>query len=65
METSFNEPLRLTVHDISGQLLLENLILNEGDGYVYDLDMSYSARGVYLVRVGTRKVGKVKRFIVK
>lgn len=65
METSFNEPLRLTVHDISGQLLLENLILNEGDGYIYDLDMSYAARGVYLVRVGTRKVGKVKRFIVK
>ncbi len=65
METTFEEPLRITVHDILGQRLLENQLFNDGDGYVYELDMSYAARGVYLVRVGTRKVGKVVRFIVK
>ncbi|APU68418.1 T9SS type A sorting domain-containing protein [Christiangramia flava] len=65
METSFDQPLRITVHNILGQKMLENKLENNGDGYVYDLDMSYAARGVYLVRVGTRKVGKVKRFIVK
>lgn len=65
METSFDEPLRITVHNILGQQLLENQVLNDGDAYVYELDMSYAARGVYLVRLGTRKVGKVKRFIVK
>ncbi|WP_300435182.1 GEVED domain-containing protein [Christiangramia sp.] len=65
METSFDQPLRITVHDIRGQRLIENQVLNDGDAYVYELDMSYAARGVYLVRVGTRKVGKVKRFIVK
>ena len=65
IETSYDEPLRITVHDILGQQLLENQIVNQGDGYLYELDMSYAARGVYLVRVGTRKVGKVKRFIVK
>jgi len=65
METTFDEPLRLTVHDIRGQRLIENQVLNDGDAYVYELDMSYTARGVYLVRLGTRKVGKVTRFIVK
>ncbi len=65
LETSFAEPLRITVHNVLGQKMLENKVENTGDGYVYDLDMSYAARGVYLVRIGTRKVGKVKRFIVK
>lgn len=65
VETNFGEPLRITVHNILGQKMLENEVINKGAGYVYDLDMSYAARGVYLVRVGTRKVGKVKRFIVK
>ncbi len=65
METSFDQPLRITVHNIVGQKMLENKLENNGDGYVYNLDMSYAAAGVYLVRVGTRKVGKVKRFIVK
>ena len=45
--------------------MLENQLFNDGNGYVYELDMSYAARGVYLVRVGSRKVGKVVRFIVK
>jgi len=65
METTLDEPLRLTVHDIRGQRLIENQVFNNDDAYVYELDMSYAARGVYLVRVGTRKVGKVTRFIVK
>lgn len=65
METSFDEPLRITVHNILGQKMLENQLFNDGNGYVYELDMSYAARGVYLVRVGSRKVGKVVRFIVK
>ncbi len=30
----------------------------------YTLDMSYAAPGVYLVRLGTRKEGRVKRIIV-
>ena len=65
LETSFNESLRITVHNMLGQKLLENKVENKGDAYIYDLDMSYAAKGVYLVRIGTRKVGKVKRFIVK
>jgi hypothetical protein len=65
METDYDEPLRITVHNVLGQKLLENQIENNGTGYVYELNMSYAARGVYLVRVGTREVGKIQRFIVK
>ncbi len=65
LETSFDEPLRITVYNILGQKMIENKIVNDGDAYVYPLDMSYAAPGVYLVRVGTRDYGKVKRFIVK
>ncbi len=65
METSFDQPLRITVHNVHGQKIVENQVENIGDGYVYDLDMSYAARGVYLVRLGTRKVGKVQRIIVR
>ncbi len=65
MESSFEEPLRITVHNVLGQKLIENQIVNDGNAYAYDLDMSYAAAGVYLVRVGTRDFGKVQRFIVK
>jgi len=65
METDYEETLRITVHNVLGQKMLENQLENNGTGYVYELDMSYAARGVYLVRVGTREVGKVQRFIVK
>ncbi|MDR5589132.1 GEVED domain-containing protein [Christiangramia sp. SM2212] len=65
LETDFDEPLRITVHNVLGQKLIENQVRNDGDAYIYDMDMSYAARGVYLVRFGTRKVGKVTRFIVK
>ncbi|MBT8318960.1 MAG: T9SS type A sorting domain-containing protein, partial [Gramella sp.] len=65
LETSFDEPLRITVYNVLGQKMIENQIVNNGDAYVYELDMSYAAPGVYLVRVGTRDYGKVQRFIVK
>ena len=65
IETSLDEPLRITVHDVLGQKLIENKIENDGDAYRYEFDMSYAAPGVYLLRVGNRDFGKVKRFIVK
>ncbi|TRO64476.1 T9SS type A sorting domain-containing protein [Christiangramia sabulilitoris] len=65
MQTSFEEPLRITVYNVLGQKMIENQIVNNGDAYVYAFDMSYAAPGLYLVRVGTRDIGKVKRIIVK
>ncbi|WP_081208507.1 GEVED domain-containing protein [Salegentibacter sediminis] len=65
LETTYDQPLRISVYNILGQQMIENQVMSNGGAYVYEFDMSYAARGVYLVRVGTRKVGKVKRIIVK
>lgn len=63
--TTYDKTLRITVHDMLGQKLVENRIEKSARIYSYDLDMSHVATGVYLVRVGTRNVGKVKRIIVQ
>jgi len=65
LETEFNETLRITVHNVLGQKMIENKVDSNGEGYLYEFDMSYAATGVYLLRIGTRKVGIVKRFLVK
>jgi hypothetical protein len=65
LETDFDQPLRVTVHDLLGQKLIENEVENTERGYEYTFDMSFAATGVYLFRIGTRTVGRVKRFIVK
>ena len=65
MQTSYEETLRITVHNMLGQKLVENKVEKSGRIYYYELDMSYAASGVYLVRLGTRDVGKVTRIIVK
>lgn len=65
LETDFDQPLRVTIHNILGQKMIEYQVENEERGYLYTFDMSYAATGVYLLRIGTREVGKVKRFMVK
>ncbi len=63
--TDFDK-LNITVHNMLGQKLLSNVVKNEdGTGYKYELDMSYAAAGVYLVRIGNKNIGSVKRLIVK
>ncbi|MEG9327693.1 GEVED domain-containing protein [Salinimicrobium catena] len=63
--TGYQQSLWITVHDLLGQKLVENKIEKGLRGYEYTLDMSYAATGVYLVRVGTRNEGRVKRIIVR
>lgn len=65
LETEIDQPLIITVHDLLGQKLIENKVESNGDGYLYEFDMSYAATAVYLLRIGTREAGIVKRFIVK
>lgn len=57
--------LNIQVHNVMGQKILSNMILNQGGTFTYTLDMSYVSSGVYLVRVGNANYGKVKRIIVK
>ncbi|HSM63116.1 MAG TPA: T9SS type A sorting domain-containing protein, partial [Gillisia sp.] len=65
LETQFEDPLRITIHNLLGQKMIENQVQNNGQGYFYEFDMSYAASGVYLLRIGTLDVGIVKRFLVK
>jgi hypothetical protein len=65
LETDFNQTLRITIHNLLGQKMIENKVESNGEGYLYEFDMSYAATGVYLLRIGTREFGIVKRFIVK
>ncbi len=59
------EKMAVSVYSILGQKLAENWIENEYGSYVYDLDMSYAASGVYIVRIGNRTGGQSKKIIVK
>ncbi|WP_026450534.1 GEVED domain-containing protein [Aequorivita capsosiphonis] len=63
--TNYSGALNLSVYNTLGQRLLFRKLENDGNGYNYKLDMSYVVQGVYLVRVGNKKDGRVKRIIVK
>jgi len=60
-----NETLIITVHNTAGQKVISNRVQNINGSYFYDFDMSYAAPGVYLVRLGSDKFGKVKKIVVK
>jgi len=60
-----NEAFYITVHNSFGQNVLYNRVYNVNGTYKYDLDMSYAAPGVYLVRIGSDNYGKVKKIVVK
>ncbi|MEX2349448.1 MAG: T9SS type A sorting domain-containing protein [Flavobacteriaceae bacterium] len=55
----------LQLYNVQGQVIVYNLLEDNNGNYSYDLDMSYAASGVYLVRIGTDSQGLVKRLIVK
>lgn len=64
-DSGYNEALIFTVHNISGQRLVYHKIKSRNGKYAYELDMSYAAAGVYLIRLGNDRFGKVKKIIVK
>jgi hypothetical protein len=59
-----SEILVFNLHDIFGNTLVENKVVNNDGRYVYHLDMSYAKPGAYIVRLGNYKFGKVKKIIV-
>ncbi len=63
--TSYSGPVNLTVYNTLGQRLLFKKLEHDGNGYHYKLDMGYVANGLYLIRVGNKKDGRVKRIVVK
>ncbi len=63
--TQFTDELVITLHNAIGQKLVRNRVNNINGSYDYTLELDGLASGVYLVRLGTSKFGKVKRIIVK
>jgi hypothetical protein len=66
LATNYSDNISFSVYDISGKILVFNNIYKESDKYIYDLDMSYSASGIYLVKMGNSELGyKFGKIIVK
>lgn len=66
LSTTYNENISFSLYTITGQTLVFNNISKDSDKYIYDLDMSYAASGVYLVKMGNSSIGfKTGKIIVK
>ena len=64
--TDYNERISFAVYNTLGQTLVFNNIDKDLESYMYDLDMSYAATGVYIIKIGNSTVGyKTARIIVK
>lgn len=59
------ETLFISIHNIRGQKVIFNRVLNINGKYEYEFDMSYAPAGIYLLRLGTENFGKVERFVVQ
>ncbi len=59
------EAMFVTVHDLLGRRLIFNRVENNNGEYQFTFDMSYAKPGVYLLRIGNRKYGKVRKIVVE
>ncbi len=55
----------INLHNSLGANLVENKVQYAGDRYTYLLDMSYAPAGVYIVRMGSYKYGKVAKLVIQ
>jgi len=66
LTTVYNEDISFSVYNISGQVIVFNNISKNSQKYIYNLDMSYTAAGIYLVKMGNSSIGyRVGKIIVK
>jgi len=65
LQTTYDDVLPLSVYDINGKLLVFNNLVNQGNRFQYDLNMSYMSSGVYLVKIGSGEIEKTAKIIVK
>ena len=64
--TAMTDRLTLEVTNMLGQTLLSRRLDNEsGQGYLYDIDMSYVSSGVYIISLGNNSSRHTKRIIIK
>jgi len=60
-----DDEVSIKVFNVLGQKIISDAIEPENGKYVYNIDMKTKSSGVYLVRVGTKTFGKVKRIVVR
>ena len=67
LTTDYSENIEFSVYDAAGKLVIFNYIEKTNNlSYIYDLDMSYAAPGVYVITMGNSNVGlQTGKIIVK
>ncbi|NNK80838.1 MAG: hypothetical protein HKO93_05010, partial [Flavobacteriales bacterium] len=60
-----NDPLIFRVMDTQGRTVVHNWVYPVNGEYTYELDMSYAAGGMYLIRIGDQRAGKITRIAVQ
>ena len=67
LTTNYSDLITFSVFDINGKIVVfNNIEKSNNSSFIYNLDMSYAASGVYLIKMGNSTVGyKTTRILVK
>ena len=67
LTTDYSDLITFSVYDVNGKIIVfNNIEKTNNSSFIYNLDMSYTAAGVYLIKMGNATVGyKTARIIVK
>tara|TARA_B100001989_G_scaffold199598_1_gene148146 strand:+ start:525 stop:827 length:303 start_codon:yes stop_codon:yes gene_type:complete len=67
LTTDYSDLITFSVYDINGKIIVfNNIEKSNNSSFIYNLDMSYAASGVYLIKMGNSTVGfKTTRILVK
>ena len=67
LTTEYSDLITFSVYDINGKIIVfNNIEKTNNSSFIYNLDMSYTSAGVYLIKMGNATVGyKTARIIVK
>ena len=67
LTTNYSDLITFSVFDINGKIVVfNNIEKSNNSSFIYNLDMSYAASGVYLIKMGNSTLGyKTARIIVK
>jgi len=67
LNTSYDGPVFMSVYNVLGQQLLFKNLVNEGQGYTVNLNMSHVSSGVYLIKLGSQELSNSKnaKIVVK
>jgi hypothetical protein len=67
LTTDYSDLITFSVYDISGKtIVFNNIDKFDGNTYIYNLDMSHTSAGIYMIKMGNSTIGyKTGRIIVK